>query len=310
MTRNNIKNYFVMSVLILSASGIVQNHAFATTPTDLGTANNYAILSGNNAGVITNGAPFQLISKGNVGHTSTETAPYTFGAGFSDVSNPAILGTITTPGTPIGDAHAFYTNVGTWDGVINTGLACTFTFANGATNLSTDPTHGPVGQYGPGVYCINGAAVIGATGIVINATGTVIFKINGAFTTVSGSSVTFSGTASSNADAGRLFFVSTGPASAASTAASAQFSGTLMTGPGAITTGANSNMTNARFVSESAITTGGGANLFSMPPTPSGTVTCDNDKGEHSTGDNDKCKHGTGEHDEGHHDKDSKSDKN
>jgi hypothetical protein len=286
MTRNNIKNYFVMFVLILSASSMVQNHAFATpstNPLNLGQAGDYAILSGNSAGVITNGVPGQLIARGNVGHTSTETAPFTFAAGFSDVSSPAILGTTTTPRTPIGDAHAVLTNIGTWDGTTNTGLACTFTFANGAINLATDTTHGAVGQYGPGVYCIDGAAVIGGTGINFNAAGTYIFKINGALTTVAGSTVTFNGAAgSSNANAGKLFFASTG---AASTSASGQFSGTVLTGSAAITTGANSNMTNARFISESAITVGGGANIFSIPPT------CDNDKDGHGTGEHDKCHH-------------------
>jgi hypothetical protein len=269
MTRNNIKNYFVMFVLIISASSMAQNHAFATPPTsglDLGQAGNYAILSGNVAGVITNGAPGQFIARGNVGHTSTETPAnsFTFAAGFSDVSNPAILGTITTPGTPIGDAHAVRTNIGTWDGTTNTGLACTFTFAPGAIDLSTDTTHGPVGQYGPGVYCIDGAASIGTAGINLNGAGPYVFKINGALTTVVGSHVTFNGaTGDCNTNAGALFWSST---AAFSSAANAQFSGTVLTGPAAITTGANSNMTNARFISESAITIGGGANIFSSPP--------------------------------------------
>ncbi len=225
------------------------------------------ILSGNNAGVITNGVSGQLVSRGNVGHTSTESAPFTFGLGYGDVSSPAILGTTTTSGTPIGDAHAALTAIGTWDGTTNTGLACTFTFTNGAIDLAADTTHGHVGQYVPGVYCIDGAASIGAAGINLNASGTYVFKINGAFTTVSGSTVTFNGAAGgSNSNAGNVFFASVGSAPAASLGATTQLSGTVLTGSGAITTGANDNMTNARFISESAITIGGGANLFSSPP--------------------------------------------
>jgi hypothetical protein len=272
MTKNNIKNYFVMFVLIFSASSMIGNHAFATPPTDplnLGQAGTYAILSGNVAGVITNGVPGQFIGSGNVGHTSTETAPFTFAAGFGDVSNPAILGTIATPGTPIGDAHVVLTNIGTWDGTTNTGIACTFTFAPGAIDLATDTTHGPIGVYTPGVYCINGAASIGTAGITLSGAGPYVFKINGALTTVSGSTVTFNGAAGcSNANnAGNLFWA---PVGGASTGATSQFSGTILSGSAAITTGANTDNTNSRFISESAITIGGGANLFSIPATPCG----------------------------------------
>src|SRR6478609_10813996 len=45
MTRNNIKNYFVIAVLILSASVMIQNNAFATTMhPNIGTASNFAVL--------------------------------------------------------------------------------------------------------------------------------------------------------------------------------------------------------------------------------------------------------------------------
>jgi ice-binding like protein len=260
MTTNNIKNYFVMSVLILSAAGMIQSQAFATTGLNLGKASNFVILSGNVAGVITNGVPNQPIARGYVGHTSTETAPFTFAAGFKDISNPVALGTTTTAGTPIGAAHAVLASIGTWDGVTNTGLPCTFTFANGAIDLSTDTTHGPIGQYGPGVYCIDGAASIGTAGINFNTNGTYVFKINGALTTVSGSTVTFNGAAGCSAT--NLYWA---PVGGASTGATSQFSGTVLAGSAAITTGANTNNTNARFVSESAITIGGGANLFSIP---------------------------------------------
>jgi len=272
--------------LVTPVSGLagftpVSSSTPVSTPA-LGTAGTYAILSGNVAGVITNGVTNQVITTGNVGHTSTETHPFSFGAGFGDVSSSAILGTTTQPGTPIGDAHAAYTNVGMWTGSAgnNTGTACTFTFANGAINLATDTTHGAIGQYGPGVYCIKGAASIGAAGINFNSTGTYIFKIDGALTTVAGSSVTFNGAAGGVANAGNLFWVtaslsdcvSCGNVGAFTSGANTQFAGTVMTGSTAITTGATTNNNNARFISESAITIGGGANLFSIPSViPSGT---------------------------------------
>lgn len=46
MIKNNIKTYFVMSVLILSASGMMQNNAFAATAPSLGTAESFAVLAG------------------------------------------------------------------------------------------------------------------------------------------------------------------------------------------------------------------------------------------------------------------------
>ena len=77
--------------------------------------------------------------------------------------------------------------------------ACTFTFAPGAINLSTDITNpNGIGIYTPGVYCTTGAgaASIGTAGITLSGAGTYIFRINGAFTSVDGSTVTLSNSAS------------------------------------------------------------------------------------------------------------------
>lgn len=46
MIKNNIKTYFVMSVLIFSASGMMQSNAFAATAPSLGTASTFAVLAG------------------------------------------------------------------------------------------------------------------------------------------------------------------------------------------------------------------------------------------------------------------------
>ncbi len=229
---------------------------------NLGTASDYAILSGNSAGVITNGVTGQFISRGNVGHTSTETHPFTFASGFSDVSNSIILGTITTGGTPIGDAHAVLVSIGTYNGV-TTGLACNTILPPGV-DLAADVTHGTLGHYSPGVYCVNGAASIGTAGITLNGVGTYVFKINGVLTDVSGSTVSLTGGALPS----NLFWV---PVGGASLFGSDQFSGTVLAGPAAITTGAVTNAANARFISESAITIGGGPNVFSIPSAPDTT---------------------------------------
>lgn len=66
---------------------------------------------------------------------------------------------------------------------------CSFTFAPGAIDLATDATHGPIGIYAPGVYCVTGAASVGAAGITLTGSGTYIFRILGALTTVAGSVV-------------------------------------------------------------------------------------------------------------------------
>ncbi len=234
--------------------------AFTTPPSgtpilasnNLGTAGSYIILSGS---VITNGVPNQLVT-GNTGHVSTLSAPFNYTTG-SDHIGALQVGTLTSVGTPLGDEHVVLGNIGTWNGVNNTGLACTFTFANGAIDLATDTTHGHIGRYAPGVYCIDGAASIGTAGITLNATGTYVFKMNGALTSVSGSTVSLTNGASLN----NVFWA---PVGGASLGANTQFSGTILSGAAAITTGAN-DIIQGRLISESAVTIGAGANTFTSP---------------------------------------------
>lgn len=74
---------------------------------------------------------------------------------------------------------------------------CSFTFAPGPIDLAGDTTHGPVGTYTPGVYCISGAASVGGGGtITLNGAGTYIFRMDGALTTSAGSVVVLAGGAS------------------------------------------------------------------------------------------------------------------
>ena len=71
---------------------------------------------------------------------------------------------------------------------------CTFTFAPGAIDLASDTTHGVVGSYGPGVYCITGAASVGGGGtITLTGSGTHIFRMTGALNTSANSQVVASG---------------------------------------------------------------------------------------------------------------------
>lgn len=74
------------------------------------------------------------------------------------------------------------------------GLPCTFAFAPGNIDLATDVTHGAIGVYQPGVYCIDGDATIGGGGtITLNGVGTYVFRITGQLTTSVASTVGFAG---------------------------------------------------------------------------------------------------------------------
>ncbi|MDQ3093880.1 MAG: ice-binding family protein [bacterium] len=67
---------------------------------------------------------------------------------------------------------------------------CTFNFAPGAIDLASDTTHGPVGVYTPGVYCVTGGDSVGGGGtITLSGSGTYIFRIDGALTTSANSVV-------------------------------------------------------------------------------------------------------------------------
>jgi len=113
------------------------------------------------------------------------------------------------------------------------GQACTFTFAPGPIDLATDITHGPIGVYTWGVYCIDGAASIGAAGITLSGNSTFIFRMTGALTTVVGSVVSVSNGASV-CDVWRT------PGGATTLAATSTFLGTTIDTAG-ITMGANTN---------------------------------------------------------------------
>src|SRR5579864_6819218 len=192
MTRINIKNYFVMSILILSASSMAQSNVFGDS------TSNFGIL----ASTYTNTSPGTLIA-GDLGYT---TGP---------VLVPSISGS-----THVADSA--YSQAGTAQSTATS-------FANSqvcTTNLGTTVDLSLVqgGVYTPGVYCTTGAASIGASGITLSGDGIYIFKINGALTTVANSVVTLNGAQASN--------ISWVPTGATTLGANTKFAGIILDASG------------------------------------------------------------------------------
>src|SRR3989344_5447739 len=159
------------------AFGLTGPAAFAATAPSLGTAATYGVL----------------------GSTYTNTvAGTTVGGDVGFTTGPAVApaGVHTNYGS-----GAPYSTAGTDQNSALSSLAsqpCTFTFAPGPTDLSTDTAHGTIGAYAPGVYCTSGAgaASIGTGGITLSGSGTYIFRVNGALTAVANSAVSLAGGAS------------------------------------------------------------------------------------------------------------------
>lgn len=160
-------------VVVLSQTGIARA---ATTP-DLGIATTFGIL----ASTYTNTVAGTTIN-GDLGYTT----------------GPATAPTVN------GNTHAAngtYTQAGIDQGTALTSLnsqACDFSYAPGAIDLATDvTTPDGVGQFTPGIYCIDGAASIGGGGtITLTGAGTYIFRMTGALTTSANSVVVLAGGAS------------------------------------------------------------------------------------------------------------------
>src|SRR4029077_1115739 len=192
MTKINIKNYLVISVLILSASSMVQNHAFGDG------ASNFGIL----ASTYANTSPGTSIA-GDLGYT---TGP---------AMAPTVNGIIHT-------ADSAYSQAGTAQNAATTSAnsqACT---SNLGTTVDLSLVQG--GVYTPGVYCTTGAASIGTGGITLSGNGNYIFKIDGALTTVANSAVNLSG-----AQASSISWVPTG---ATTLGANSNFAGTILDASG------------------------------------------------------------------------------
>ena len=192
MTKFNIKNYFVMSILILSASSMMQNHAFADG------SGNFAILSS----TYTNTSPGTSIS-GDVGYTTA----------------PAVAATVTGI---IHVADSTYSQAGTAQNAVTSSANSQVCTTNLGTSVDLSLVQG--GVYTPGVYCTTGAASIGTGGITLSGNGNYIFKIDGALTTVANSAVRLSSAQASS--------VSWVPTAATTLGANSNFAGTILDAAG------------------------------------------------------------------------------
>src|SRR5680860_1792185 len=145
--------------------------AFAATTPSLGAAATYGILSS----TYTNTTAGTTIN-GDVGFT---TGPAVAPAGIH--TNYGVGAPYDTAGTDSGSALS----------ALNS-QPCTFTFAPGAINISTDTTHGAIGVYSPGVYCSAGSMDVGGP-LTLSGSGTYIFRSDGALTSTVGAIVTLNG---------------------------------------------------------------------------------------------------------------------
>lgn len=160
-------------ISLLVASILVAPSASAATSPGLGAANTFTILSGS--------------------YVNT-TPGTTIGADLGYTTGPAVVPTV---GGTTHVADSTYNQAGIDQGNALSNLnsqPCTFTFAPGAVDLASDTTHGPVGVYSPGVYCISGAVDIGGGGtIALTGSGTYIFRMDGALTSSANSVVALAG---------------------------------------------------------------------------------------------------------------------
>ena len=196
---------------VLSVVGFNQlNMAQAATSPSLGLADGYAIL----ASTYTNTSAGTTVN-GSVGFvTGPAIAPLGTQANYGSGHPYATAGT---------DQSSALSSLGA--------QSCTFTFAAGAIDLSTDTTHGAIGIYTPGVYCSDGAMNVGGP-ITLNGSGTYIFRSVGALTSTAGATVTLSGVSACD-----VFWT---PTAATTLAANTTFKGTVISNAG-ITIGANTN---------------------------------------------------------------------
>ncbi|MET0979659.1 MAG: ice-binding family protein [Candidatus Saccharimonadales bacterium] len=163
-----LKTLGIISLLV--ASTFVAPTASAATSPGLGAANTFTVLSGS----YVNTTPGTTIS-GDLGYTTGPATAPTVG-GTTHIAD----GTYNQAGIDQGNALSFLNS-----------QPCTYNFPAGPTDLATDVTHGPVGVYTPGVYCLTGAANVVSSGtITLDGAGTYIFRMDGALTTGANSIIT------------------------------------------------------------------------------------------------------------------------
>ena len=157
-------------ISLLVASTLVAPIASAATSPGLGAANSFTVL----AGSYVNTTPGTTISA-DLGYTTGPATAPTVG-GTTHTAD----GTYNQAGIDQGNALSFLNS-----------QPCTYNFPSGPIDLATDVTHGPVGVYTPGVYCLTGAADAVSSGtITLDGAGTYIFRMDGALTTGANSIVT------------------------------------------------------------------------------------------------------------------------
>jgi type VI secretion system secreted protein VgrG len=154
---------------LLLASTFVAPVASAATSPGLGAANTFTVLSSS----YVNTTPGTTISA-DLGYTTGPATPPTV-SGTTHVADS----TYNQAGIDQGKALSFLNS-----------QPCTFNFPAGPTDLATDATHGPVGIYNPGVYCITGSAnTVSSGNITLDGAGTYIFRLDGALSTGANSNV-------------------------------------------------------------------------------------------------------------------------
>lgn len=155
--------------LVLTVLAIAPMVSAATSPS-LGAANTFTVLSGS----YVNTTPGTTISS-DLGYTTGPAVAPTVG-GTTHVADS----TYNQAGIDQGNASSFLNS-----------QPCTYNFPSGPVDLATDVTHGPVGVYNPGVYCLTGAADVVSSGtITLDGAGTYIFRMDGALTTGANSIIT------------------------------------------------------------------------------------------------------------------------
>lgn len=154
--------------LVLSLVAVTPS-AYAATSPGLGSAGTFVVLS-------------DTYSNSSSGTTLTGDLGYT--------TPPATAPTLNGS-THVADST--YNQAGINQGAALNNLnsqPCSFNFAPGPIDLASDTTHGPVGVYTPGVYCMTGGAAVGGGGtITLDGAGTYIFRMDGALTTSANSIV-------------------------------------------------------------------------------------------------------------------------
>lgn len=222
-----MKTSKLFGLTLVVASLLTTAPALAATNPALGQAGSFTVLSG----TYSNSTPGTTISN-DLGYTTPPVTPAT------------VNGTIHV-------ADAVYNQAGIDQGTALNALnaqPCTYTFPIGAVDLASDTTHGIVGIYAPGVYCVTGAATIGGGGtITLTGAGTYIFRSTGALTSTSNSIIAVAGGAS----ACNVWWT---PGAATTLGANSTFGGTVID-PSGITIGNTVNWTGRALAFGGTVTT-------------------------------------------------------